>query len=202
MSFIDDARSWWYSRKMAKCGKKCRFGRGMIIDGHVEAGPLCRFRDGAVFRAHDKGKIIFGNHMGCSFYCVFEAEELIQVGDRTGIAEFTVIRDNNHLLIGTDGNWGLTPRIVKPVIIGNDVLIGSRCYIYPGVTIGDGAVLAAGTIVMEDTKIGPLEVWAGAPAKKVCHRIEGIPPERLKLAQEMIEKAGGVRKDRYQGTMY
>jgi acetyltransferase-like isoleucine patch superfamily enzyme len=202
MSLVDDLRSWYMSRKMAKCGKKCRFGRGMDISGHIEAGPACRFREGSIFRTHEKGKIVFGNHCGCSFYCVIEAEELIQIGDRSGLAEFCVVRDNNHVIVGTDGNWGLTPRYTKPIIIGNDVLVGSRCYIHPGVTIADGAVIAEGSILREDTKVGPLEIWAGAPARRVRHRIEGVPAERLKEVQELIEKAGGIRPDRYKGKVY
>ena len=67
-------------------------------------------------------------------------------------------------------------------------MIGSRCYIGPGVTIGDGAVIAPGSIVTKD--VGPYEVWAGAPARKIAHRTKGIPEMWRKQYQELLETYG------------
>jgi maltose O-acetyltransferase len=61
---------------------------------------------------------------------------------------------------------GAVPR--RPVVIGNDVWIASRVIITPGVTIGDGAVIAAGSVVTKDVK--PFSVVAGVPAKLVRRR--------------------------------
>jgi maltose O-acetyltransferase len=56
----------------------------------------------------------------------------------------------------------------KPVVIGNDVWIGTRVVIMPGVTIGNGAVIGAGAIVTKS--IPPFAVAAGVPAKVVKWR--------------------------------
>lgn len=68
----------------------------------------------------------------------------------------------------------------KPVIIGNDVWIGLRAIIMPGVKIGDGAVIATGAIVTKD--IPPYAIAAGVPAKIIKYRFSPqIIDELLKL---------------------
>ncbi|NIA13403.1 MAG: hypothetical protein GWP08_04930 [Nitrospiraceae bacterium] len=188
-------RTWKHGRKFTKIGKGCRFpGKRLTVDGHVELGDHCRIRDNVILRTNDDGRIVFGERSGCSFYCIFEATELIQIGARTGIAEFTVIRDSHHMVIGTDRHWRLTPLVAQPVIIGTDCLIGSGCYIMPGVTIGDGAVIQARSLVQNN--VGPYEVWAGNPARRLCHRTENVPAPLLRQCQKLMEEHG-FKEDRY-----
>ena len=54
--------------------------------------------------------------------------------------------------------------------IGNDVWLGIRTIILVGVTIGDGAVIGAGSIVTKD--VGPYEIWAGNPARFIRKRFD------------------------------
>lgn len=188
-------RTWRHSRKFAKLGKHCRFpGKYLHVDGHVELGDHCRFRDNVILRTHGNGKIVFGDRSGASFYCIIEATSLVQIGSFTGIAEFTVIRDTDHLVYGTAEHWRYTPQISKPVIIGENCLIGSRVYIGPGVTIGDGAVIAPGSVITRD--IGAYEIWAGYPARKVAHRTENVPEARMRQFRELIAQYG-FKEDRY-----
>ena len=56
----------------------------------------------------------------------------------------------------------------KPIIICNDVWIGTQVVILPGVTIGDGAIVGAGSIVTKDIK--PYSISAGIPAKHIKWR--------------------------------
>jgi len=55
-----------------------------------------------------------------------------------------------------------------PVVIGEDCWICSHAVILKGVTIGDGAVVAAGAVVSED--VPPLAIVAGVPARVISHR--------------------------------
>lgn len=196
-SIVRKWRTWRHGRKFAKIGKGCKFPHKYLeVDGHVELGDYCRFRNNVIMRTTDKGKIVFGNRSGASYYVYIEANNLVQIGDFTGIAEFTVIRDTNHLVYGTDAHWRYTPIVSEPVIIGNGCFIGSRCYIMPGVTIGDGAVIQAGSVVTRN--VGPFEIWAGYPARKVAHRTENVPPEKMALLEKMLGTQGGtMRQDRY-----
>ena len=56
----------------------------------------------------------------------------------------------------------------RPVTIGNDVWIGRRAMIMPGVAIGDGCIIAAGAVVTRSTP--PYTIIAGVPAKVVKSR--------------------------------
>ena len=58
----------------------------------------------------------------------------------------------------------------RPVYIGNDVWIGDRVLILPGVHIGDGSIIAAGAVVTKD--VPPYSIVAGVPARKIRDRFE------------------------------
>nr|WP_311136840.1 DapH/DapD/GlmU-related protein [Natronosalvus rutilus] len=53
----------------------------------------------------------------------------------------------------------------KPVAVGDDVWIGGRAVLTPGVTVGDGAVVAAGAVVVDDVPAGV--VVGGNPARVI-----------------------------------
>lgn len=192
-------RNWKNLRKFAVRGKRCRFvGKTLIVDGHVEAGNHCHFRDNIILRTRRNGKIIFDDYAMVSWGVIIEALERVYIGSNTGLAEHVIIRDSCHLFYGTKEHWRFTPHVVKPVTIGKDCFIGSRAYIFHGVTIGDGAVIGAHSVVTEDTQIGPYEIWAGVPARFISHRTDNVDPKKLKEAQDLIEQYG-LRNDRRTG---
>lgn len=53
----------------------------------------------------------------------------------------------------------------SPIHIGNRVWIGANATILPGVTIGDGAIVAAGAVVTRD--VPPMTIAGGVPAKRI-----------------------------------
>jgi len=78
--------------------------------------------------------------------------------------------------------------------IGNDVWIGYGVKIMESVSIGDGSVIAAGSVVTKD--IPPYEIWGGAPAKKIKDRFSEVNKSKLlelkwwdKDFKELKEKA-------------
>jgi acetyltransferase-like isoleucine patch superfamily enzyme len=84
----------------------------------------------------------------------------ITIGEGATIARDVVIRDyDGHTIEATDY------KIAKPIIIGKHVWIGNRAMILKGVTIGDGAIVAAGAIVTKDVSAGA--VVAGVPAQAI-----------------------------------
>ncbi len=75
----------------------------------------------------------------------------------------------------------VSPESVRPVIIEDDVWIGTQAKIMPGVKIGRGAIVATGSVVTRD--VPPMSVVAGAPARFVRRvnandRVEHIPRAR------------------------
>lgn len=102
------------------------------------------------------GKDVFIN-TGCSF----QDRGGISIGNGSLIGMNVVIATLNHgLPLETRGTT--TP---FPVVIGENVWIGSNATILPGITIGDNAVVAAGAVVTKDVPRNA--VVAGVPAKKV-----------------------------------
>lgn len=80
--------------------------------------------------------------------------------------------DHNFDVFGTPIIFSGRPKLAT-TIIGNDVWIGHRAIIMSGVTIGDGAIIAAGSVVTKSVE--PCSIVAGIPAKKVRERF--IKPE-------------------------
>lgn len=56
----------------------------------------------------------------------------------------------------------------REVVIGNDVWIGARCIIMPGISIGEGSIIAAASVVTKD--VAPYSVVGGVPAKLIKMR--------------------------------
>lgn len=69
---------------------------------------------------------------------------------------------NPNVLIRKQGFY------TKPVVIGNDVWLGARVVVLPGVTIGDGAVVGSGAVVTKD--VTSFSIVAGVPAKIIGKR--------------------------------
>ena len=58
----------------------------------------------------------------------------------------------------------LQPARVARVVIGNDVWLGARCILLPGISIGDGAVVAAGAVVTKD-----VPAWISSRENRLAH---------------------------------
>ncbi|KQO80111.1 hypothetical protein ASF29_21105 [Rhizobium sp. Leaf262] len=90
----------------------------------------------------------------------------ITIGEQVFIADQVIIRDwDGHTIVGRPN--------AAPITIGNHVWIGMRSMILKGVTIGDGAVIAAGAVVVKDVPAG--SVVAGNPAKVVKNDVSWVP---------------------------
>lgn len=90
------------------------------------------------------------------------------------------------------GNIEFAP--YKTTKIGNDVWIGNRALIMQGVTIGDGAVVGAGSIVTKDVE--PYTIVAGNPARVIRKRFDDETVEKLlklqwwNMSEEELKKYG------------
>jgi len=93
--------------------------------------------------------------------CRFQDQGGITIGDDALIGHNVVIATLNHDL--DPGQRGTTAP--RPVVIGDRVWIGANATVLPGVTIGDGAVVAAGAVVTKD--VPPRTVVGGVPARVI-----------------------------------
>lgn len=103
------------------------------------------------------GCIFIGNGTYLNHDTEIIAEREVHIGRDCKIAWDVVIMDTNQHGIGGE------LAIARPVIIGNNVWIGARAMILPGVTLGDGAIIGAGAVVTRD--VPPRGIAAGNPAR-------------------------------------
>lgn len=107
----------------------------------------------------------------------------MRIGARVQI-NTAVVADQNLISIGDDtvigGDVTLVAHaaergmlVTAPVRIGRNVTVGLMAVIFPGCEIGDGAVIAAGSVLSKGTKVAPGEIWAGVPARRVGRRRPG-----------------------------
>ena len=91
----------------------------------------------------------------------------ISVGSRVSIGNHVLVADNpGHPMDAMKRrSQGVEPDQIRPVTICDDVWIGNGCKIMPGVTIGEGAVVGAASIVTKD--VPPHTLVAGSPAKVI-----------------------------------
>ena len=89
----------------------------------------------------------------------------VSIGDRVLIGYGTHILSSNHIVPKAPARIFDSGHSKAPVSIESDVWIGSNCIILPGVTVGEGAVVAAGSVVTKD--VPAFTYVAGVPAKVI-----------------------------------
>jgi acetyltransferase-like isoleucine patch superfamily enzyme len=110
----------------------------------------------------DCGKNIkIGKNVFINACCRFQDQGGIEIGDGSLIGHNTTIATLNHDFSPAK-RQNLTP---NPVKIGKNVWIGSDCTILPGVEIGDGAIIGAGSVVTKSVPKNTIAV--GNPARVI-----------------------------------
>jgi acetyltransferase-like isoleucine patch superfamily enzyme/acyl carrier protein len=142
-------------------------GRGSIVLGdNITIDGKCSILFGARFVKSPS--LTIGSMTGISHKCMFVIGKSITIGSHCAIASGTIIFDSsghpNDAQRRIRGE-STGPDDVKPVVIRDHVWIGRNAIIVPGVTIGEGAIVATGSVVMTD--VAPYTVVSGNPAGKV-----------------------------------
>jgi len=109
-----------------------------------------------------------GDNVGINHYCFIGVRGNITIGNNVIFGPRVNIFSENHNFARIDTpikNQGVTK---EDTIIGNDVWIGASVSIMPGVKVGNGCVIAAGSVVTKD--IADFLVVAGVPAKVIKNR--------------------------------
>jgi len=119
------------------------------------------------FRCDYGYNIHVGNHFYANFDCVILDVCEVRIGENCFIAPGVHIYTATHPLNPFERVSGA--EFGKPVTIGNNVWIGGRAVINPGVTIGDNVVIASGAIVTKDV---PSNVVVGGNPAKVIKTID------------------------------
>lgn len=157
MAIIESVRGY-----TPKIGKDTFLATNAVVVGDVEMGSECSVWFGAVLRGDVNS---------------------IRIGDRVNIQDGSVLHtlyQKSTIEIGNDVSIGHNV-VIHGAKIHDLALIGMGAIVMDDAEVGEGALVAAGAVVLSRTKIGPHEMWAGAPAKFV----KMVEPEK---AREMNQK--------------
>lgn len=146
---------------------KVRIGDNFTFSSGGAHNPLCRVQRGMIYLTRN-AHLTIGNNSGLSSACIW-VKESVTIGNNVKVGGDCIILDNDcHSLDyrlrsarkKTDEGDSLDYSQAKssPIIIEDDVLVGTRCIILKGVTIGARSVIAAGSVV---TKSIPSDCIAG-----------------------------------------
>lgn len=168
--------------RQRRAGNRVSFSA--YIKGHesIVLGRGCKIHADASVDATRSPGVTFGDKVTLNRYAYVQGGNGgVRLGDRVEINNFTIVNGTGGVEIGEDTLIGPGVRIIsyqhryargatihsqpviaRPIHIGRDVWLGANSIILAGVTIGDGAVVAAGAVVRKDVPADT--VVAGVPA--------------------------------------
>lgn len=167
-----DARPRWYVRLLAPLYQ--HRGRHSKIYGSVrmDTPPYRRFSLGShsvveSFSCINNavGDVIIGDHTRIGLHNTIIGP--VTIGDHVNLAQGITVTALNHNFTDCHKRIDEQGVATKPVIIEDDVWIGTNAVILSGVTVGHHSVVAAGAVVTKD--VPPYSVAAGIPATVIKH---------------------------------
>lgn len=180
----------WFSKSLFKeCGSGLILGKGVGLrkPGRMILGDRVSIDDYALLDAgpSEEDTLTLGDDLLICRNAIIQSKGgPVTIGPRGIISPSTVLTAANGIHIGADSligahghfgggryNWDNPDVPINnqgmyskgPVVIGDDVFIGTNCVVIDGVTIGRGAVIGAGSVVASD--IPELAIAAGVPAR-------------------------------------
>ena len=108
--------------------------------------------------------IRLGREVFVGFNCEFDVSERLWIGDHVLIAPGCFITDHGHRH-GADQLIAAQGCESGPVCLEDDVWLGAQVIVLPGVTVGRGAIVAAGAVVNRD--VASMSIVAGVPARQI-----------------------------------
>jgi acetyltransferase-like isoleucine patch superfamily enzyme len=152
---LSHARFWWKVRRRLR-----RYYLSFVL---AKMGKDCSICDGVLIT--DPEFTIMGNRVTLNegvILLTFDSESTITIGNNV-----TISYGVNLIAGGLDSSGGVNRRehIMAPIVIEDNVWIAAQAVILSGVTIGHGAVIAAGSVVNRD--VPPNTLVAGVPARVI-----------------------------------
>jgi virginiamycin A acetyltransferase len=161
-------------------GEDVEVRSGSRVQGNIKINKECTIRDNSIIRG--RVQINQGTNINRS---VEVMGGKVTMGKYCAIARNVTFQSRNHTTAwpSMQLNFYKTkvgnplPTETEPIIVGDDVWVGTKVIILPGVTIGNGAIVAAGSIVVDDVE--PYSLVAGVPAIHKKYRFDQHTREQL-----------------------
>lgn len=171
-SIVNEIRVLFFKYRGLNIGTRSFIGK-ITCDwpNRLKIGNDCKIQDSVDFRIYqpynENSNIKIGNNVFIGHACEFVCSNNIEIRNNCLIASKTTFNDTGHEFSKLD-LINIQPITSGEIIIEEDVWIGTSCVILKGVTIGEGSVIAAGSVV--NKSIPPYQVWAGVPARFIKNR--------------------------------
>lgn len=154
------------------------FGRGSLIskDTFISGKGTLSIGEGSSILAHSvietcnkEANIEIGNGVSIGEYCHLTSANKIKIGNGVLTGRFVLISDNSHGFSKIDDleTAPLSRKIISkgPVIIEDNVWLGDKVTILPGVTVGKGSIIGANAVITKN--VPPFALVGGNPAKVI-----------------------------------
>ncbi len=151
----------WLARYNASFGQSSSELRKLLAERLAAVGEGAQIRP--PFFCDYGFNIKLGANVFLNFNCVILDVVEVAIGDETQIGPAVQIYAADHPRDPVQRRQGL--ELGRPVKIGRNVWVGGGAIILPGITIGDDAVIGAGSVVTKD--VGPGATVVGNPARQV-----------------------------------
>jgi len=157
--------------KLKKCGDEIFVEKNVEVIRYPENVSIADnvvLKEGTrICACNESSSIQIGADTTIGYHTFIFSSESISIGNNCLVAPFVYLVDSDHE-IQRDQLINEQPNQTSPIIIGNDVWLGTGAKILKGVKIGNGAIVAAGAVVSGN--IGAYEIFGGIPAKKIGDR--------------------------------
>lgn len=164
-------RALWNKFRGAKLGKAVWLDKNVELKRHpknISIADNSIIKEGTrICACNDKAMIRIGANTTIGYHTFMFASAGLEIGNDCMIAPFVYFVDSDHAT-KKGINLNKQENRIAPIKVGNDVWIASNVTILKGVSIGDGAIVAANSLV--NRSIGLNEIWAGTPARKIGER--------------------------------
>ncbi len=156
--------------KFKQIGANVIFEKGVLIfhPENIELGNNIYVGHNTILKGYYKNVMVIGDNSWVGQNCYFHSAGGIKIGENVGIGPDVKILTSFHKEEGIEKPILFSELEFQPVIIENDTDIGIGSIILPGVKIGRGVQIGAGSIVTKD--IPDFSVAFGSPAKVIRYR--------------------------------
>jgi acetyltransferase-like isoleucine patch superfamily enzyme len=156
--------------QLRRLGSNVVFEPGVLIFNpqNVEISHNVYIGHNTILKAYHENLLVIGEHTWIGQNCFMHSAGGIVVGQAVGIGPAVKIITSEHIADDTSIPILFTSLKFKAVLLKDGCDIGVGSVICPGVTVGEGAIVGAGSVVNKD--IPDLEVWAGVPARRIRRR--------------------------------
>jgi len=112
--------------------------------------------------------LILGNHVDLAKDVLITSTGGVEIGDRVLIGYRTQIISSDHTIPSIGEPFPISGDRPKKIVVEKDVWIGANCILTSGVTVGEGSVIAGGSVVTKD--VPKNAIVGGVPAKIIRYR--------------------------------